>query len=162
MGLWGRFEQAALAVVKWMSYAAGVILAGMMFMIIADVFMRYAFGKPIHGVLEITEEIMMISVVFLTLAAAPHIRVTFITDLLRPRVRAWIRIITLFPAILFLVVVSWKSLQHAAFSFAKGETSWGLIPFPLYPSRFIVFLGFLFFTLRLLIRLVDTCKGKED
>jgi TRAP-type C4-dicarboxylate transport system permease small subunit len=162
MGLWGRIECYTLASVKGLSYAAGIILAGMMVLIISDVLMRYVFAKPIHGVLEITEEILMIAVVFLTLASAPHIRVTFITERFRPEVRARIRVISLIPVILFFVIVDWKSLLQAAFSFSKGETSWGLIPFPLYPSRFVVFLGFTFLTLRLLIRLMDTLRGKED
>ncbi len=162
MGLWGRIERYTLASVKGMSYAAGIILAGMMVLIIADVLMRYVFAQPIHGVLEITEEILMIAVVFLTLASAPHIRVTFITERFRPEVRATIRIISLIPVILFFIIADWKSLLQAAFSFSKGATSWGLIPFPLYPSRSVVFLGFTFLTLRLLVRLMDTAKGKED
>lgn len=162
MGLWGRIERYTLASVKGMSYAAGIILAIMMVLIMADVLMRYAFAKPIHGVLEITEEVLMIAVVFLTLASAPHIRVTFITERFRPEVRATIRILSLIPAILFFIILDWKSLLQAEFSFNKGETSWGLIPFPLYPSRFVVFLGFTFLTLRLLVRLIDTLQGKED
>ncbi len=162
MGLWGRIERYTLASVKGMSYAAGIILAGMMGLIISDVLMRYVWAKPIHGVLEITEEILMIAVVFLTLASAPHIRVTFITERFRPEVRATIRIVSLIPVILFFIILDWKSLLQATFSFNKGETSWGLIPFPLYPSRFVVFLGFTFLTLRLLVRLIDTLQGKED
>ena len=162
MGLWGKVERGTLSSVKWMSYVAGIILAGMMGLIISDVFMRYVWAKPIHGVLEITEEILMIGVVFLTLAAAPHIRVTFITERFRPEIRAKIRIISLIPVILFFIILDWKSFLQATFSFDKGETSWGLIPFPMYPSRFVVFLGFTFLTLRLLVRLIDTVKGKED
>lgn len=162
MGLWGKVERGTLGSVKWMSYAAGIILAGMMVLIMSDVFMRYVLAKPIHGVLEITEEILMIGVVFLTLASAPHIRVTFITERFRPEIRAKIRIVSLIPVILFFIILDWKSLLQAAFSFSKEETSWGLIPFPMYPSRFVVFLGFTFLTLRLLVRLIDTVKGKED
>lgn len=162
MGLWGRMERYTLALVKGMSYAAGIILAGMMGLILSDVLMRYVWARPIHGVLEITEEILMIAVVFLTLASAPHIRVTFITERFRPEVRAMIRIVSLIPVILFFIILDWKSLLQATFSLNKGETSWGLIPFPLYPSRFVVFLGFTFLTLRLLVRLIDTLQGKED
>lgn len=162
MGLWERVERCTLGSVKWMSYAAGVILAGMMGLIISDVLMRYIWARPIPGVLEITEEILMIGVVFLTLASAPHIRVTFITERFRPEIRAKIRIVSLIPVILFFIILDWKSLLQATFSLDKGETSWGLIPFPMYPSRFVVFLGFTFLTLRLLVRLMDTVKGKED
>jgi TRAP-type C4-dicarboxylate transport system permease small subunit len=162
VGLWGRLERCTLGSVKWMSYAAGIILAGMMILIMSDVLMRYVLARPIHGVLEITEEILMIGVVFLTLASAPHIRVTFITERFRPEIRAKIRIVSLIPVILFFIIVDYKSLLQAAFSFSKAETSWGLIPFPMYPSRFVVFLGFTFLTLRLFIRLIETIKGKED
>jgi len=162
LGVCGKLERSTLALVKWMSYVAGIILASMMVLIISDVFMRYVLAKPIHGVLEITEEILMIGVVFLTLAAAPHIRVTFITERFRPKTRAVIRIVSLISVIPFFIILDWKSLLQAIFSLSKEETSWGLIPFPMYPSRFVVFFGFTFLTLRLLVRLIDTIKGKED
>lgn len=159
---WGAIEGSILKVIEGAARVAGIVLTGMMFLIIADVFMRYAFSKPINGVLEITEEVLMISVVFLTLASAPHIRVTFITERFRARTRGILRIVSLSPVLVFFVILDGRSFLNAVFSYSKRETSWGVIPFPLYPSRFLVFVGFTLLTLRLIIRFVHTVRGEED
>ena len=162
MSVWGNFERIILTVSRWGSYLAGLILALMMFAITSDVVMRYVFNKPIEGSLEVTEEILMIGVVFCALAGASHIRVTFITERLAAGWRSKLRVVCLIPGILFLAVAAWQSLTQAIFSFDKDERSWGLLSFPLYPSRIIVLTGFTLLMLRFVISLVAAWQGKED
>jgi TRAP-type C4-dicarboxylate transport system permease small subunit len=160
--LWAGFAGATASIIRGSSALAGIILTGMMVLIIADVVMRYLFAKPIKGVFEVTEEVLMVMMVFLALAGSHHIRVTFLMERLPQKFRDITRSVLLALTLGFFAVVVWQSWAHAFFSFIKRETSWGLIPFPLYPSRFMVFIGFLFLTLRLLVDFGEHLKGKGD
>ena len=160
--LWVDFEAITAGTIKGASALAGIILTGMMVLIIADGAMRYVLARPIKGVFEVTEEILMVMMVFLALAGASHIRVTFLMERLPQKFKDGTRIVLLALTVGFFGIVVWQSWAYAIFSFTQSETSWGLIPFPLYPSRFMVFIGFLLLTLRLLVTLLQHLQGKGD
>jgi len=55
----------------------------------------------------------------------------------------------------FLALVSWKSMQMAWISIVQGETSESYLAFPLYPGRVAVMIGFMTFTINEFIELIQ-------
>ncbi len=157
-----KFETFVKATGNWFSIVAGGILVGMMAFIFADVLMRYFFNNPIEGSYEITEQILMVSIVFFALAFASHIRVTFAVERLPRKVNIAIRSITLLLAVSFFIVLAWQSWNAAVFSMRMGEFAEGIYHFALYPSRFVVFIGFALLVLKLLVSLISNLLGRGE
>ncbi|MBI4182809.1 MAG: TRAP transporter small permease subunit [Proteobacteria bacterium] len=134
--------------------AAGFVTFAMMWLIVANALSRKLLNLPLEGTLEITETLLPI-IVFFSLAFTQfrrgHIRVVLLTrHLPRAAQRALFVIGLLIGSLLFAwaAVGTW---DFAAQSWAVGETEWGAIRFPLYPTKFIVFVGVLVLSLQLLL-----------
>lgn len=81
-----------------------------------DVILRYIFNRPIHGGFEITELIMVIAIFFAvayTQVQKLHVSMDFVAIKLSPRLRALLKIVTLFFSIGVLVLITWKSYDVA-------------------------------------------------
>ena len=116
----------------------------MLVLVVANVIGRYTFNAPITGAFEITESLLVV-VIMLGLALTQyhdgHIRVTILTRRMPPR-WAWIaKIIALFLGAVFFAWCAYASWKFAYQSYSFNEQEWGTITFPLYPFKFVVFVG---------------------
>lgn len=124
--------------------AAGLCTFTMMWLVVANSLMRKVFNQPLEGTLEITEALLP-TLVFLSLALTQfrkgHIRVTLMIRNLPFRIQHSLSVAAMiigFGFFLWVAVATWGVAME---SFAIGEGESGVIRFPIYPIKFIVFLG---------------------
>jgi TRAP-type C4-dicarboxylate transport system permease small subunit len=126
----------------------------MMVLVVANVLGRYLFNEPLTGTLEFTESLLVI-IIFLSLALTQydggHIRVTLaIRHLPKNYSRALTVVCMATGAVLFgwCAFAAWK-FAYQAWTF--NEQEWGTVVFPLWPVKFVVFLGILLLAIQFLL-----------
>ncbi len=121
-------DKAALA------FAQGSIVL-MMLLISADAFGRYLFNKPLQGAYEITTLYLMVVLTYMgiapTYSSGRHITLDVLGSWGKHRVLRVFRLIVVLAAMSFLTVYA---SQEAYEKFRTGDTTFGLIQFPLYWS----------------------------
>ncbi|MCW4385493.1 TRAP transporter small permease [Salinibacterium sp. SYSU T00001] len=139
--LWNRVFRPAT---KWFAIVSAVLCGALALLLTAEVVMRASTGGSIRGLFEIAE-LGLVMTVFLGLAQAEvngtHVRVTLLTDRLRPAVANRLRGVALLLACLFLGWMSIELIERAIDSFIGGEYRTGLLNFPVWPSRAFVAFG---------------------
>jgi len=80
-----------------------------------------------------------------------HIRVDMLVSLFSPRARLICEVITYFLGVTLFALITWQSLASAIQAWKIGETTFGLILFPLFPAKVLVPIGSLIFCLRLIL-----------
>ena len=142
----------------WVLSGAGVLATGLMGVLItADVVGR-KFLEPIPGAVEFTE-LLMVATVFLPLAYVQrqrgHVAVVLFTQRLSPRAQAVLDALAYLVGLVIFGVMFWYTARLAWRSFLIREYTFGLINFPLWPSKMLVPLGLLAFCLQLLVDVVE-------
>lgn len=152
------FEHWLERALRFIAYAGGLVLVGLMLLIVYEVLMRYFFGRPFRGGYEITELAMAVIVACglpYTAIARGHVFVdVFARWLDRPSLRWLTAAIHLMGAIL-LAVVAWRSAAYAMGSYQWGDVS-NMMRIPKYPFQFGVAVAAGLFSLVLLL---DTIKA---
>ena len=119
-------------------------LFGVMFLVGADVFLRYTFNAPISGTLEISEQSVVI-ITFLCFAYTGmqnrHIRTNAILRRLPPIFRSFADILATCLMLLILSLLIWQTSIEAWESLSIHETRMGLIEVPIYPTKIAVPIG---------------------
>ena len=122
----------------------GIGMLMSMFLGVADVAGTELAGKPVPGAKEVTESTMVL-IVFGALTYAQirrsHIRVELLYTRMGPRVRAGMDLVAHGFALLFFGLMCWQGVLEAGFSIDFGESTDGLIRFPLWPARIVLALG---------------------
>lgn len=122
-----------------------------------DAILRHVIGRPIAGMLE-GMELLLVFAVFANLAQTQadggNISIGVLTERLGGRSLALVQFVTSLLALGLFGAMTWATGEIAWRSWAMGEYSAGLIAFPIYPSRFIITLGCFFLCLQLLQTLV--------
>lgn len=140
--------------------ASGLATLLIMISVVADVSGRFFFNRPIHGATELSE-LLLVAMVFFGLAATQQNRQNYAIDMIARHLPARLQTLLDLFGYLFCLAVSvtlaWFSSRQALDSFARGEAGFGIVPFPIWPARFILATGlwllalqFLFDALRLL------------
>ena len=126
----------------------------MMALVVANIFGRYVLNRPLDGTLEFTESLLVL-IIFLSLGLTQyeggHIRVTLLT---RSLPKTYARAATVVAMLCGAAFFSWCA--YAAWVFALqawsfNEYEWGTVAFPLYPVKFVVFLGILMLAIQFLL-----------
>ena len=124
---------------------AAALLAGIATLIIAvlisaDVLLRYFFNSPLLFVDEVAS-FLLVLVIFGGLAytswCGAHVRVDLVTTHLRPALRAWLRAGGLVLGIVFILVVSWTTLQSALTAYRYGRVSTVML-YPLWVPMLLI------------------------
>jgi TRAP-type C4-dicarboxylate transport system permease small subunit len=133
-------ERLALAILL----IGGVGLLMSMFLGVGDVVGTQVLKTPLPGARELTESTMVL-IVFGALTYAQiqrsHIRVELLYTRMRPRVQALMDVVTDLAAIVFFGLLFWQAINEVKISWEIGESTVGLIRFPLYPARIILAVG---------------------
>ena len=112
--------------------------------VVIDVAGRSLFNLPLHMSTEISE-LLMVILVFLGLAAAQGNRQNFAIDIASRHLPMSLQLLVEMLGYLFslvlVAVLAWLSTKQAYSAFERGETGFGIIPFPIWPARFILALG---------------------
>jgi TRAP-type C4-dicarboxylate transport system permease small subunit len=126
----------------------------MMVLVVANVAGRYLLNKPVTGTLEFTESLLVL-IIFLSVALTQydggHIRVTLLTRRL-PKLHA--RALTVASMLVGAAFFGWCA--YAAWKFAYqawtfDEQEWGTVVFPLWPMKFVVFIGIAMLAIQFLL-----------
>ena len=147
-----RLSRSHLAAAPhYVSVAIGAVtLLATALILLAAVFARYVLHNPISGVTELIGSGLMVTIVYLSLSSARHVRVSLIVSRLphiAQRVAAWI-VVTMTVGVLGVAV--YATYQGAVDSYRHGEATSGLVRFDIYPFRFLIVLGLLLTLVRVL------------
>lgn len=155
---------AALRVDRALQAAVSTIIFVMMGMIVVDVIGR-AVGRPLPGVVEITEEYLMVAIVFLALgfthSAGRHIRVELFR-MLWPAIGHWIvRAATNLIGAAYFALVAWHAGGQTAYAWREGQRSASELAYPMAPAYALVVIGAGIMCLWLLLDVVLLAAGRH-
>jgi TRAP-type C4-dicarboxylate transport system permease small subunit len=133
---------------------AGLTILVMMLSTTIDTTLRYLFSRPIPGVFELNE-VLLVVCVFLGLAWTQiergHIRVVLILRKLPPK---WIVVVDLLVWVICFVLITFfgiQSAKEALHSFHIHEFRWGSVQMPIWWAKALVPIGFWMMSLQLII-----------
>ncbi len=135
-----------------------VVLAVMTVWIFSDAMGRYVFNAPIPGTLEVTEEYLMVFVVFLAMGYTQrldgHVKadifLTYLPSKFLPAIMQVNRVATL----VFVVIVIITGAQQFFNAIELKSVSRGSLGYPLAPAYLIMVFGMGIFALRLLLEII--------
>ncbi|MFC1974509.1 TRAP transporter small permease subunit [Chloroflexota bacterium] len=137
-------QNTSRAANRRLAMVAGGAVFLLMLVVVVDVTGRYVLSLPLPGALELTEALLPL-VVFLTIAytqaCGGHIRVTMLTDRLSLRKQTLLNLLVNSLGILCFSLLVWKTFSYSWSSWSIRETAWGVVAFPLYPTKFGITLG---------------------
>lgn len=124
-----------------------------------DIITTALFGRPIHGVFEATQTLMVI-IVFLGLGII-HLDRSYISvevgyDALPPLGKRLSEALTLILMLGFFSALAWRAWFNAAHSWRVGEYTSGIVQFPIYPAKIALAIGA---TLAVACCLLDLATG---
>ncbi len=139
---------------------AGFATLAIVLLVSYDVLMRYFFDRPQLFVDEVAS-FLQVLVIFggaaYTFRVGGHVRVDLITGILRPAVRAWLRLGTLVLGVVFLAVVIWVTTHSAYTAYSYGRVS-AVMLYPLWLPMAFVPAGLALMELAMLVALVRQVK----
>jgi TRAP-type C4-dicarboxylate transport system permease small subunit len=146
-GIFGIFEATEMT-----SCTIGAIALTIMASVLGcGIVSRYVFGKPIPGVYDIVQ-LLLVWVVFLSLSYTEkekrHIRVEIILRRLSHRRRIYFDVASAILGGVFCALMSWQSAQMAWSSILNREYWPGLLRVPIYPSKIALFVGITILAIR--------------
>lgn len=112
--------------------------------IVLDVMGRWLLSAPLHMSTELSE-LLLVLLVFLGMGAAQQTRQNYAIDIVTRHlpngVQLFIENLGYVFCLLLVGLLAWLSTKQAFSSFERGEAGFGIIPFPIWPARFILALG---------------------
>lgn len=137
---------------------ASVTTILMMASVVPDIIGRTFFNRPITGVLEFNE-ILMVAIVFLGLAWTQgergNIRVEVLVTRLSPRVQSVLALIVWSLALALWIAIAIGGAKEAAFSVSIGESYYGAARMPIWPARIAFAFGASLLSIQLLLDVVE-------
>ena len=141
--------------------AGAVFILVMMGIIVTSVSGRFLFGRPLPGVIEVSE-VLMVGIVFLGLARAQqeklNVRTELITSHLPNKVQFLLSLLGLLTGLALMIGVTWYGAKEGYGSFLIREERYGIIYFPVWPAKIVVPVGSSLLCLQLIIDLVKEAK----
>jgi TRAP-type C4-dicarboxylate transport system permease small subunit len=137
------------------------VLAVMMFLMAADVILRYLFNSPLPGAYELFEYMMAIIVSFGIVYCAHrrgHVTVDLVVDRFPKKVQAVIGSITSFFSLGLFILITWQNLWYIKEQFGSRLTS-AVLLIPVYPFVAVVAIGFGAFCIVLLKDFINFLSG---
>jgi TRAP-type C4-dicarboxylate transport system permease small subunit len=135
-----RIERGLLS----LSIISGFATLLVILIVVTDVSGRFLLNLPFHSGVELSE-LLLVILVFLGLAAAQQQRQNYAIDILTRHFPQWLqRLFELagyVTCLCIVILLGWPSSKQAFASFARGESGFGIVPFPLWPARVILAMG---------------------
>lgn len=153
-----KFVNSVLKPLNWFLGGVGAgILTAMMFLIAADVILRYLFGKPIAASYEISEFMMVMTVslgIFYCAVHKGHITVDIIVSRFPQRFQVIIGVITSFFALGLFLLIIWRFFLLMKDAFDSHLVS-AVLSIPLFPFMGVAALVLCAFWLALLAEFLN-------
>jgi TRAP-type C4-dicarboxylate transport system permease small subunit len=136
------FERLLMA----LSTIGGIVLLLMMVHITADVFMKYVFNAPLQGTLEIVSSYYMVLAVFLPLPLVEWRRQAILVDVVFMQMPRWMKLGCVVVVLAVMAALygafAWQTWNDAVRAFTRNEIAMGPAQTVIWPSRFVLPLGF--------------------
>ncbi len=137
---------------------AGWLMLAMMMLLIIDIVFRSA-DMPLHGLAELSVFVMMI-VIYLGLSRceeySEHVGLEFATNKLSNKARRVMAAAVQFLAVATVGLMFYAITTDAWSAFETNSSIEGLIDLPIWPTKFIMVVGMVFFLLQTIVNLVDS------
>ncbi len=153
---------------RYLTYAATVVIMGVMVFICAEVVMRYVFNSPIPGHLEGSELLVPVIVFFAisyTQSQNGHVGMTLLVDSLSPGVRRYVEITTLLLSVLTCAVLSYFSYKYAYNEWLIDDVTMTPPYWRVWPSAAAIPIGYMLISMRLYLqalRLIAPNRYTQD
>jgi TRAP-type C4-dicarboxylate transport system permease small subunit len=121
-----RIERFTTTISKWLNWAAGIGLVGMLGLIVADVIGIKLFNNPIPGAIEMVAFLGVVITAFAiayTYVLRGHIKVEFLVMRLPTRVQAIIASLVFLLGIILFALLAWRSYEYGRVLQVTGEVS---------------------------------------
>ncbi len=146
---------------NWVALAAlGLMLA----IVSADIVGAKFLGKPFPGSMDTVSLLGLVLIAFSTAQTylmGRHIKVTFISVLLPPRIRKIVRCVSMSLCLLLFLTAVWRLLLYARDLQGYGETSM-TVNIPLAPFAYALGIAFIPVVMVLCVQLVQVWKGQDE
>lgn len=143
-------------------YVSTMALVAMMVLVSTDALSRYVFGRPLQFQYEFTENYLMVAAILMPLAhvtrSGQHIAIDAFHHVLPQMILRPLAVLGNLGMIALLLAVTYGSGMKAYEAFRLGETTFGVIDWPVGWSRIWVPLGCGLFCLRLIF---DTLTRRD-
>ena len=144
---------------------SGWLVFGLMALIMVEVFSRYVLQASLMAADEIGAY-MLVGITFLGLAhtwiTKGHIRIEFVIGKLTPRIRHWLRIITLFMAAAITMLLIWAGYEMVSYSNKIGKKSATVLEIPAQYPEAVIVVGALLVFIVIVVELVSTVKATKN
>jgi len=158
------FESKLKTFTRWISFVAMLAAVIMMFLVVADVFMRRFFNMPILGSNEI-QRILLTMVIFFSVAYVMsikgHVIVDTLTRLYPKKIQVAASAIAMFLSMLIIAAISWQTALYGMEALEIGERS-VLLRIPTSPFIFVVAFGSALLFLVILAQFLSIIVGKNS
>jgi TRAP-type C4-dicarboxylate transport system permease small subunit len=153
--MYAVLDRFLASIEKLLVLIAVVALVVIMIAISADATCRYLFNSPFPWTVELVGRYLMVFAFFAVVSRAytqnAHVRVDFLLNAMGPRTRQVFEAVGALSAAIVFVIISWLGASRAWNSFSRGEILAGFIPWPVWPSSALVFLGAGLLSVRLVV-----------
>ncbi len=143
---------------SWGLVGGGILIMLMSFLSTYAVGRRYLLNNPEPYSYEISTIFLTACVVFAVSGLQRfkrHLRVDFIANYFSPRMQlVFTDIITPVLALVYVVIITWKSLDNAIYSLNLWETSQSVWEEPLWPTKLVIPISMFWLCLVLLAQMV--------
>lgn len=134
-----------------------------MVIVVIDVAGRAIFNAPLHSGVEISE-LLLVSLVFLGLAAAQQQRQNFAIEIatrhLPTRMQTAIELIGYLVCLGIVILLAWPSSNQAIDAFVRNEQGFGIVAFPIWPARIILAVGLWLLAIQFLCDIYRLATGQ--
>lgn len=124
-----------------MAAVTGTIIVLVMVAVCVNVIMRYVFNRPITGVEEITEYLLLYVTFIGTawlLREGGHVRVDILLNRVKPRTRVFLGVVSSLIGVLICGVLTWYGTKVTWVNFQQGSYFPSILEFPKAPVLVII------------------------
>ena len=141
----------------------GWLMLVMMLILVADILWRLV-GTPLQGMAEMSVFVMMI-VIYLGFSRCEehhdHVGLEFFTNVLPKRGRRITRLIAQIFAVITVGLLFYAVATNAISAFESNEAIEGTTEIPIWPTKFVMVVGMVFFLLQAIINIFNLPDREE-
>jgi TRAP-type C4-dicarboxylate transport system permease small subunit len=147
------FRRSLDLLTQLLSVFAGVFMVGVMLLMTLDVTLRNTSGRPLAGLVDWTE-LLLVLMVFLGIAEAQRTGEHVAIDVVADKFPRWLRsgsyLIGGSVGLTVALGLAYSNTRNAVDSYAIREFRRGLAEVPIWPGRIVLALGFILFSLQII------------
>ena len=160
-----KFDEVFHKIDRVLFVFAALLLGALVFMVGADMTLRYLFNRPLGWVKEISEYIILF-IPFLVAAwileTDGHIKMDLLIDAVSPRARNVINAITYTISAIVVLILASFSLRVTLEFYRTGHFTATLLRLPKCIFTAVIFLGFLMLFIQLIRKVIGFIAGQEN